>query len=287
MKKVLVALDMSDRAGNVLRAAAAHAALVDARLLLLRVVTPVQLPTDLMVASPVVFAAHILDDARADLQARANSLPQGQVESVKVELGSPWKSIVDTAAQEKADMIFIGAQGYHMVDRALGTTAARVVNHASCPITVVRPSPAGTSVMAALDMSDHAPHVLAAASEAARARGATLSLIRVVPELGNIPMRELGESLETLTQSIVKRSRQDLEYLRESLGNVRAGGIQVRVGTPWREICAQAKGDQTSLIVLGRHGHSALARAVGTNAARVVNHAECSVLVVPAPPSGP
>ena len=41
-----------------------------------------------------------------------------------------------------------------------------------------------------------------------------------------------------------------------------------------------ATGAGADCIVIGSHGYSGFDRILGTNAAKVVNHAECSVLVV-------
>jgi nucleotide-binding universal stress UspA family protein len=48
------------------------------------------------------------------------------------------------AHQEDVDLIMVGSHGYSGVDRLLGTTAAKVVNHADRSVLVVRmkPSPA-------------------------------------------------------------------------------------------------------------------------------------------------
>jgi nucleotide-binding universal stress UspA family protein len=56
--------------------------------------------------------------------------------------------------------------------------------------------------------------------------------------------------------------------------------IRVEVGTPWQAICTVAKGMNAELIVIGSHGYGAVDRLLGTTAAKVVNHADCSVLVV-------
>ena len=57
-------------------------------------------------------------------------------------------------------------------------------------------------------------------------------------------------------------------------------GIEVRVGVPWNSICAEATSLGVDLIVIGSHGYGALDRLLGTTAAKVVNHADRSVLVV-------
>jgi nucleotide-binding universal stress UspA family protein len=42
------------------------------------------------------------------------------------------------ATEEDVDLIVIGSHGYHDADRVLGTTAAKVVNHADHSVLVVR-----------------------------------------------------------------------------------------------------------------------------------------------------
>jgi nucleotide-binding universal stress UspA family protein len=54
----------------------------------------------------------------------------------------------------------------------------------------------------------------------------------------------------------------------------------VAVGTPWQAICDAGKAADASLIVVGSHGYSGLDRLLGTTAAKVVNHADRSVLIV-------
>ena len=51
-------------------------------------------------------------------------------------------------------------------------------------------------------------------------------------------------------------------------------------GTAWDAICREARETNADLIVIGSHGHSRLARMLGTTAAKVVNNADRNVLVV-------
>ena len=52
---------------------------------------------------------------------------------------------------------------------------------------------------------------------------------------------------------------------------------------PWRAIIAFAEKIRADLIVIGSHGHSGWARVLGTNASKVVDHADRNVLVVHEP----
>jgi len=52
------------------------------------------------------------------------------------------------------------------------------------------------------------------------------------------------------------------------------------MGTAWDAICRVAQEEAVDLIVIGSHGYGALDRFIGTTAAKVVNHADRSVLIV-------
>jgi nucleotide-binding universal stress UspA family protein len=78
------------------------------------------------------------DRARAALERLAATLPASIVDGVRVVIGVPWQAIDRTAEEENVDLIVIGSHGYDALDRVLGTTAAKVVNHAKCSVLVVR-----------------------------------------------------------------------------------------------------------------------------------------------------
>ena len=55
-----------------------------------------------------------------------------------------------------------------------------------------------------------------------------------------------------------------------------------RVGKDWQEILAFAKEKQIDLIVMGRHGRSALQKTLfGNVTEKITRKADCAVLVVP------
>jgi nucleotide-binding universal stress UspA family protein len=57
---------------------------------------------------------------------------------IRVDLGSPWEKILETARDEKADVIVLSTHGPDSLsDRVLGSHAERVVRHAPCPVLVV------------------------------------------------------------------------------------------------------------------------------------------------------
>jgi len=142
-RPILVALDGSPRAPIVLHAACDLARGMGAKLLLVRAVTlPVELSPELMTISPNDVEARLAAEAHAELEELGRTVPDGTLAGVRTELGVPWQVLCNVAQEVDALLIVIGAHGYRLLDRILGTTAAKVVNHADRTVHVVRgPAP--------------------------------------------------------------------------------------------------------------------------------------------------
>lgn len=139
MKRILVALDGSPRARGVLTAAAQLAELTSARLILFRAVgLPPDLPRELLHVAPGDIESVMRESARTELAALAADIPAERIEAIETDLAVPWDGIVAAGRRTNADLIVLGSHGYHGLDRLLGTTAAKVVNHADRNVLVVR-----------------------------------------------------------------------------------------------------------------------------------------------------
>jgi universal stress protein F len=141
MKRILVCLDASPRAAIVLERASLIARATGAKLTLLRVVGlphGTVLPAEALSMSPDELVELWKRGAERDLEAVRAPLPEGVVEAVLAKVGSPWSTIVETARVLGVDLIVVGAHGYDAVDHILGTTAAKIVNHAHQSVLVVR-----------------------------------------------------------------------------------------------------------------------------------------------------
>jgi nucleotide-binding universal stress UspA family protein len=126
----------------VLERAAAIAASLGAELFLFRAVgLPPELPTDAYRMAPNDLVEIWRNDAVRELGRLTTSLPPGLVAHTVVRIGSPWSAICSAARELAVDLIVLGSHGYSGVDHLLGTTAAKVVNHADRSVLVVRPTP--------------------------------------------------------------------------------------------------------------------------------------------------
>ena len=142
MKTYLVALDHSARAPQVLAAAVELAQNTGAKLVLFRAIgLPHDLPPDTYAMSPDDVIDALRRRADKDLQDLARAVPISVPHSMRLEVGAAWQAIGAIAREVGADLIIIGSHGFSGVDRLLGTTASRVVNHADRSVLVVR-SPA-------------------------------------------------------------------------------------------------------------------------------------------------
>jgi nucleotide-binding universal stress UspA family protein len=141
MKRILVCLDPSQRAAHVLERALAFAQASSAKLILFRAVGlphDAHVPPEALSMTPAELVELWRRNAERDLEALRATLPLTMVDSVVVKVGSPWQTICSVARELSVDLIAIGSHGYSPVDHVLGTTAAKVVNHADRSVLVVR-----------------------------------------------------------------------------------------------------------------------------------------------------
>jgi nucleotide-binding universal stress UspA family protein len=139
MKRLLVALDGSPRAQTVLAAAARMAELSNGKLILFRALgIPSDMPSELLSLLDRRLEDILVSNAHADLERFAAGLPRDRVERIITPFATAWDGICRTARELDVDLIVIGSHGYGGIDRVLGTTAAKVVNHADRNVLVVR-----------------------------------------------------------------------------------------------------------------------------------------------------
>ncbi len=137
------------------------------------------------------------------------------------------------------------------------------------------------TILVCLDSSPRAPRVLATAIDLAQRTSAKLTLFRsagVPPEISQEEV--VGVSPKELGERLLGSAKTGLMRMAEGVPSEVLAAVDVKIGTPWDAICQEAKRIGAELIIIGSHGYGALDRILGTTAAKVVNHAECSVLVV-------
>ena len=120
---------------------------------------------------------------------------------------------------------------------------------------------------------------LPTAMELCKTFGATLHLMAVVPDFG---MSIVSQYFPAGTEERMRKDAADRlrAFVREHVPE----GVQtqdiIAEGSIYREILAAAADIAADLIVMGSHRPEVSDYLLGANAARVVRHANCSVMVV-------
>ena len=139
MKRILVCLDASPRAQFILETATELAQKTGAKLVLLRSVgLPAEIDQEFYVHAAASMTELLVDKAKKELEVLSKNTPPGLIEGFDVHIGTPWDTICREAKVRDCDLVILGSHGYSGMDRVLGTTAAKVVNHCERSVLVAR-----------------------------------------------------------------------------------------------------------------------------------------------------
>ena len=140
--KILVAIDLTDEADEVLNQAIESAAQNDAELSLITVVKPITqvyggFDVGAMGADVVQIEREAVEQAEAALGRHAEraGVP---AERALVGRGSPAHEIRAVAEAQGTDLIIMGTHGRHGLGLLLGSTATGVLHGAPCDVLTVR-----------------------------------------------------------------------------------------------------------------------------------------------------
>lgn len=135
-RNILVALELSDEKQDIRLLAAADALADDgAHIKCLHAVE--SLPIYAVAQMPEDIVPNMLHAATEDLQQRVAA--SGLSATTEVRAGKPAATVLELAKEMDADAIIIGSHKPGMQDILLGSTAGRIVRHASCDVLVRRP----------------------------------------------------------------------------------------------------------------------------------------------------
>ncbi|HEU4420832.1 MAG TPA: universal stress protein [Planctomycetota bacterium] len=132
------------------------------------------------------------------------------------------------------------------------------------------------------DFSAPAGSAVEYAAEMARAFGAELLLLHVIPAM-NYPLRSFGMAwpLPNLHEELRAHAAAELEKVKQGIAPGVGVRTELRDGDAHAQVLACTKANDADLIVMGTQGHTGLRHALlGSTAERVVRLAECPVLTV-------
>ena len=297
--RMLIPLDGSKLAENVLPYARALAGALKLRIELLSVV-------DTMDFARTTHAGHVRDfdpiiEAAVQaggqyLEGVARSFTGITVDNCVVEQGQADKIIIEKAARDKETLIAMATRGRSGIHRWLmGSVAEKVLRGATNPLLLVRGDEEGKSdgeaalksVVVPLDGSKLAESVLPRAIDLAK----KLNLAIVLTRAYQIP---LSAAYAGADAPYVPNSDALLNWVREEAGAYLKAKVEelhqnrvekvssiLSIGSGADEIIELARGTPDNLIAMCTHGRSGVRRwALGSVTEKVVRHSGDPVLVV-------
>lgn len=280
IRSILAATELGPASDEVVRAAAALAQRMGARLHLLNALEIEQLPG--MENPTYQGRVQQANDLLAE-QARRVAAPVA-VESMTVVAYAAHRAIEARAAEVNADLVVVGPhRGGQTEARFLGTTADRVIRTAQVPVLVVR-GPLALPLRrigVPTDFSEPA----AGALDAALALAGTLG----EGEGPEIRVFYVGWSVERADGPAAWEADLSRSLAAQAGEAVARAGGSFRVHTqvvwgivPADSIADHARAERVDLLVMGTHGQGGLRRLlVGSVASGVARSAHCPVLLVP------
>jgi nucleotide-binding universal stress UspA family protein len=137
-ERILVAIDGSECSDRALAKALELAGVLDATVTALAVEGP--LPAYAATLGEVDEVKREKDAFFTALAAEARRLGEASGIEVDVDIrpGHAAEVIAQVAEEDGYDLVVLGRRGHFVRDRLLGSTADRVVEHATCPVMIVR-----------------------------------------------------------------------------------------------------------------------------------------------------
>jgi nucleotide-binding universal stress UspA family protein len=135
-------------------------------------------------------------------------------------------------------------------------------------------------ILVGLDGSSRQAGVLQEALAVAAAEGAKLELCRAMAIPVSIPTVLWTLQGDDFESFLIEHGEKELQAVAAKLPATIERDVHCRVGQPADVLCTLAEELSVDLVVIGTHGYDRIDRVLGTTAAKVVNRAPCSVMVV-------
>lgn len=168
--------------------------------------------------------------------------------------GDPAETIVGVALRDNFDLIVMPTHAGHRFRRMLlGSTTAKVLNQAHCPVLtsthseVIAPKPlAHKRWLCALDLTPYSQNVLSVGRAIRRKAGGELALIHVVPSLDREPSADFQDRDSTR----ILRANEQLQQLAKNLEV--AASIRVLAGPVKETLVRHAETEDADVLIVGR-----------------------------------
>jgi nucleotide-binding universal stress UspA family protein len=282
IKKILWSTDFSDEAQEALLYAGAFAKAFNAKIVALHVVPDI---------SPALYdAALVVKGELAKRVAYVKRETQKKFDSLKkaknlefktlIKEGNPAKKIIETAEEEKADLIVLGRRGLSAIEKLfIGSVANQVLRNSSIPLLLTKKKsgkPRFKKILVPTDFSAQEEAEREFAWKLAKGFDSDLTLLHVL-ELHDYEFtpRALDEMFDAVMKRLKQREKQEKEDISVTEDVYRA--INAAVG-----IVDYADTHKIDMIVISTCVQSKLERFfLGSTTEKVISYTHIPVFAIP------
>ena len=198
----------------------------------------------------------------------------------QLRIGSPAKTILSMAEEQKADLIVMGARGLGPIkERLLGSVSHRILTLAPCATLIVNgPVKPVKQILLPLEGPSDAEAAVRFLRLKPFHEAVELTLMTVLP--WTEPPWPSGAAAEAAATEMLEKQTEYIESMAERLRAIgyQAHGVAV-VGTPATMILQQAATLRSNLILMGTKGRQGITRFVlGSVSHAVLHKTPCPVL---------
>lgn len=282
LKKILWTTDFSDEAQEALLYADAFRKAFKARLIALHVVpdfSPALYSTTYLIRGEL---AKRVASLKGEAQARLETLKKVKKTPFKiiVKEGTASKKIIETAEEEKADLIVMGRRGMSAIEKLfIGSVANQVLRTSHVPILVTKRKsgkPQFKKILVPTDFEDQEEVERDFAWKLAKGFGSELTLLHVV-ELHDYEFtpKVLDEMFKAVLKRLKQRKKREKEDIKVKEEVYRA--INASIG-----IVDYAETHKFDLIVISTCVQSKLERFfLGSTTEKVISYSHVPIFAIP------
>lgn len=274
MKKILVPYDFSEHSENALDFAMQFNKKVNGKITLMHVLElpagSVNYGADMTAATAeVIYRRELIDGISSRLHDVADKVRNaGQEVAIRIEYGTPFKSIGQEVSEENPDWVIMGSKGASGLQEIfLGSNAERVIRHSTCPVITVKAKTdlsAMKNLVFPTDTASNQEGVAAKARSLQEMLGLNLHLLRVTTPHNFLSQQDAKAQLEEFAE-------------RTALVDYTTNTVEAEFAE--EGIVAFAHENNSGMIVMGTHGRTGIAHLFGGSRAEdVANHSKIPVV---------
>ncbi|MDJ0752152.1 MAG: universal stress protein [Ardenticatenaceae bacterium] len=297
LKRILLPLDGSKRADQALDFAKALNQATDIELILLEIDRGARYPTLGSSGGETSLAPVFLpDDSSEGPDKRVHHIAEVTRAVVPNTIslaatGDPVRVILETAVQEKIDLIVMASHGYAGFKRLLhGSVTEKVMRQAACPVLAIKNNHIPTHFLIALDGTPESEAVVFPAAALANLFEAEITITHIQPTRKMTSHTDLGNLRDidpNLSYEIAYANLSGFDtYLSELMEKLEATldqpvAYKTDYGEPEERLLAVAKRNECDLIAVATHGRRGLRRWLsGSVTESIFRHTKRAMLVV-------